>query len=429
MNRHFDVGVVGAGPAGSGLAACLAREGARVALLEKCVFPREKLCGGFVSPEALTILHRIGIRSSPPAGRFAAIRSFALTTPKGRRARSDLPGTADSPELRAGPPAAPEVLAWGISRADLDEWLAGEATAAGAELFESAMVEDVSRTKNGAWEIVARRGGRAWGEQAGTGQPLRLTARLLVLCEGRRGTLARRIGRAFGPGPQVGAETWNFIHAWTARESPRIGFQSLLEAPAASPGTVELHFFRGGYLGLQPVGGGLVNACGLMEAPAAPGDVGFDRLLERARATNPHCAARLDGARRVGEWYAVGGLRFGPGPPALGEVFLAGDACGTIEPFTGEGITMALATGLALAHCLGPVLEGRREVSEAVRHWRNAWRRAFLPRLRLCRLLASAARRPLLVESAAALMARRESLARRLISLTRTSPDSLSETG
>src|SRR5438270_3510528 len=56
----YDAIVVGAGPGGSATATCLAAEGWRVLLLEKGVFPRDKVCGDLISPRSIRVLDDIG---------------------------------------------------------------------------------------------------------------------------------------------------------------------------------------------------------------------------------------------------------------------------------------------------------------------------------------------------------------------------------
>src|SRR3954471_20836236 len=56
-----DVLVVGAGPAGAIAATVLARAGARVVLLDRAAFPRDKLCGDTLNPGTLAILRRLGV--------------------------------------------------------------------------------------------------------------------------------------------------------------------------------------------------------------------------------------------------------------------------------------------------------------------------------------------------------------------------------
>src|SRR5215470_20145604 len=63
-----DVIVVGAGPAGSTTATHLARAGLDVLVLEKSVFPREKVCGDGLTPRGVKQLIDLGIDTRPEAG-------------------------------------------------------------------------------------------------------------------------------------------------------------------------------------------------------------------------------------------------------------------------------------------------------------------------------------------------------------------------
>ena len=58
---NADVAIVGAGPGGSTLAALLARRGLSVALIDRDAFPRDKLCGEFLSYDALPIVDALGV--------------------------------------------------------------------------------------------------------------------------------------------------------------------------------------------------------------------------------------------------------------------------------------------------------------------------------------------------------------------------------
>lgn len=58
---HYDVVVVGAGPSGSCLSYFLAKQGRKILLLEKKVFPRDKYCGDAVCKTAIEILHEMGV--------------------------------------------------------------------------------------------------------------------------------------------------------------------------------------------------------------------------------------------------------------------------------------------------------------------------------------------------------------------------------
>src|SRR4051794_14113396 len=90
MEVDYDVAIAGAGLAGSALALMLARGGARVALLDPARFPREKLCGEFLSPECWGAFDRLGIAPDVEAAGYHAIRTVRVTTPSGREVESGL---------------------------------------------------------------------------------------------------------------------------------------------------------------------------------------------------------------------------------------------------------------------------------------------------------------------------------------------------
>ena len=73
----FDAVVVGAGPGGSIAALVLARAGARVALVDRSSFPRDKACGDLIGPRGVQALQELGVRI-PDLGREATCSSWVL---------------------------------------------------------------------------------------------------------------------------------------------------------------------------------------------------------------------------------------------------------------------------------------------------------------------------------------------------------------
>jgi len=127
---EVDIAVVGAGPAGSTLAALLARRGASVALIDRDTFPRDKLCGEFLSYDALPILDLLGVAidDAPPITHCSVVS-------RRHRYEFDFPHAAR-----------------GISRMRLDDLLFRTAVASGATPLQDTGTGRVRpRVVAGAW--------------------------------------------------------------------------------------------------------------------------------------------------------------------------------------------------------------------------------------------------------------------------------------
>src|ERR1700682_4328655 len=129
-----DVRIVGAGPAGAVAATVLARAGARVRIVDRATFPRDKLCGDTLNPGTLTLLGRLQL--SGAVEHLGLRLDGMLVTGEG--------GVAIEARY-------PHVLhARSISRRELDSVLLDEAVAAGADFEARVTVRQA---------IVAERGG------------------------------------------------------------------------------------------------------------------------------------------------------------------------------------------------------------------------------------------------------------------------------
>ncbi len=183
------------------------------------------------------------------------------------------------------------------------------------------------------------------------------------------GAIPRRAPRGSGPRPQ--------------ERQPRFGLKAHFRGAAWPGGAVELHYFRGGYLGLQDVGGGTVNACALIDREVAgPIPRSPEEFLRTVCFKNPLARQRLEGAERITEWQAAGALFFGAGSPVLAGAFLSGDAAGTIDPFAGEGMSMALRSGELAAEEILRALE-RGDDALALERYGERWKAEFSRRIAL----------------------------------------------
>lgn len=368
-----DVAVVGGGPAGSALAALLARAGRRPLLFERDRFPRRKVCGEFLSMESQRFLAGIGCLDSVKALGPAVIERSRFYSASGRGAEFALGGTA-----------------WGLSRWALDAALFRHARDCGVLAFEGAEVRAL-RPLAGSTVMdidLASPGG----------PPRRVTLEAGVVVDAR--------GR-----PPAPADAAPLFVGYKRHHRPKPGFS----ADDVLRGAVEVHLFPGGYCGLNAVEGGAVNVCLLAQGRwlASLESTQWEGVSQALAARSPSLRRRLEALVPEGPPSAVARVRIAP--PEAPRDLAVGDAAGMIAPLCGDGQAMALESALLLADLIG-----RSETSDLRAAWARTWFRRFSTRIRVGRGLQSLLLRPLGGELAVGLVGLWPQAARLLLDGTRT---------
>jgi flavin-dependent dehydrogenase len=324
----------------------LARNGVSVTLLDRAVFPRDKLCGDSVNPGAMRLLERHGLG---PAVERAGLRieGMRLTGPRGAAV------TGRYPSDRTG---------CSLLRRDLDRLLLEAAIAAGARVEQGVRVA-------GPMVVGANGHARVAGVRlAGTRGASHRPARVVVAADGRGSVLARACGLA--------------VHPPNPR---RWAFGAYFEQVDGMSALGEMHVRVDHYLGVAPVPGGLTNACLVVqESTARRVARSPEAALESALADDPVLRDRFRSARRVSRATVLGPLAVDASKAGVDGMLVAGDAAGFVDPMTGDGIRIALAGGELAAAAALESLDGRPGA-----HVRLAERRrdAFGRKLRVNRLL------------------------------------------
>ena len=315
MTDRYDALVVGAGPSGSAAAYWLAERGHRVLVVDKNRFPRDKTCGDGLTPRAVRQLHDMGL-AEPLAQfqRFDGLRSV---------------GHGITLELNW--PEHPDFPPYGyvVRRAELDEMVANRAVKAGATLWPATealapVVDD---------GLVA--GARVKNKE--TGELTDVRARYVVVADGANS----RFGRALG----------------TARDRTYplgMAIRGYFESPLHDDPWIESHLdirdrdgnHLPGYGWIFPVGDGTVNVgVGLLSTFAGWKNVNTTHLMEAFCDTAPD---RWGISPETAVCAPTGGRlpTGGSVAPRVGPTFVvAGDAAGSVNPFNGEGISLAYETG------------------------------------------------------------------------------------
>ena len=330
--------VIGGGPAGSVLALRLARAGRAVTLIEREARAHDKVCGEFLSGEALGDLAALGL--DVDALGAAPIRTVALA--RGRTMTTTaLPFPAKS-----------------LSRRVLDEAMLGAAGSAGATLLRGRRVLGLERQGSG-WRARLDDGGE-------------IAAAHAFLATGKH----ELRGWKRPPAPQ--GDLVGFKLHW--RLSPA-------EA-AALEGRVELHLFPGGYAGLEPVEDGRVNLCLLVRrARLARGSGAWPRLLAEIRAACPTLDRRLGGATPShARPLTVAAVPYGHLAREAEGLWRVGDQAAVIPSFSGDGMAIALHSA---ARAADAYLAG--ETADA---FQARLHRDLTPQVRVATLLSQALVRP-----------------------------------
>ncbi|SFP56239.1 NAD(P)/FAD-dependent oxidoreductase [Sphingomonas rubra] len=295
--------IVGGGPAGSAAAIALAQGGTRAVLLERSRDDEDALCGGFLSWRTLATLGRIGIDADllNPA-RITRARLFAGS----RRVEAALP-----------------FAALAVSRRRLDALLLARATALAG--VERGVV--VRAVEAGSVRLA---------------DDTRVSADALFLATGKhdlRG-VARPAG-ARGADPTLGLRVRLDPH-------PRLA--------AMIGDAIELHLFRGGYAGLVVQEDGSANLCLAVHRSRLTETGNPGALLGALGREAPMLGERLAFMTSLARIDAIANVPYGwqarRGDAGL---FRLGDQAGVIPSLAGEGMGIALASGLsaAAAHARG----------------------------------------------------------------------------
>jgi len=349
-----DVVVIGAGLAGSGIAAALAQQGWDVLLIERDSFPRHKVCGEFLSPEAQASLHALGLYEAVAALDPCPVTNVRLVTQNGAVVEATLPGKA-----------------WGLSRYAMDGALATAAQMHGAELWTNMAVKRYMPEGDGF--IVQLRDGAA--------QRSVQTRAVIAAC-------GRHTQTGLPPKPRA-----------LDRRKQAVGVKCHYDQ-ISMPAQVELFMFPGGYAGVNAVEGGRINVCLLAAYDAfAQAGKNVESMIATAAAANPGLAQRLAGGRALAETaVAVAPVDTGRPPAPWDGIACVGDTAAMIPPLCGDGMAMALRSAQLCAPFAHDYLRGTLSLAAWQTKYSDLWHAEFNARLRTGRWLQSLLNRPVAAE-------------------------------
>lgn len=318
MKQRYDVAIAGGGPAGSAAAWRAAQTGARVVVLDKAEFPRDKPCGDGVTPRALSYIQKMGLAAE--IDKYHRINHATIFSPtEWQLSFPHRPGMPDHGH--------------GVVRRELDTMLLKNAESAGAEVRQSAEVVGP----------VVDDGGRVTGLKLKSGE--QVLADAVIAADGTYSPVKR------------GLRLQSKYNGYTA-----IAIRAEMSTARPDADSLDIYLklrYQGdqlpGYGWVFPLGDGRVNiGLGYVNSYKHWQSINATQFLGEFLATLPR-EWELPSIDELQRSKALQGWRLPMGftawPPWRPGVLFAGDALGAARPVSGAGISKALQSGLAAGEC------------------------------------------------------------------------------
>jgi len=317
--EQYDVAIVGGGPAGSAAAWQAVQTGARVIVLDKAEFPRDKPCGDGLTARAVSLLQKMGLAEE--VDKFHRVNRATIFSPT--RLELSFPSRPGMPDHGYCAP-----------RRELDTLLLENARSAGAEVRQSTEVAGP----------ILNGDGRVTGVTLKSGEPVFADA--VIAADGAYSPVKR------------GLELNSRYNGYSA-----IAIRTEMWANRPDSDSLDIHLklgFQGdqlpGYGWVFPMGGGRLNiGLGYVNSYKRWQQINVTQLLSEFLTTLPSewelpSIDELRKDKAVQAWRLPMG--FTAWPPWRPGVLFAGDALGAARPASGAGISKALQSGLAAGECV-----------------------------------------------------------------------------
>ncbi len=328
MKEEYDAIIVGAGPGGSSAAYYLAVKGFRVLLLDKDIFPREKVCGDGIAPRAVHSLYRLDLKDELE-GRFKRTSGIRFYATYGGLTEVRYPMGSRYPDH-----------GYVVPRSELDQILLRKAESAGAEVMLGCKMTDVLPAEGGRYPGIAAeyKGGR-----------IEISGRFIVGADGSSSLVGKELGLLKDDPLYLGVS----VRRYMAGVEGISDFLEIYPEDAIMPSC--------GWI--FPVDDETANVgVGFMLYARRGRNINLNRVFEDFVHKTRHAAAKLHGARPLGRLRgALLRVGLGGAEARRANVLLVGDAASLTNPISGEGITYALESGRWAGETLAAALRSGNE--------------------------------------------------------------------
>lgn len=335
---HFDttviflrkIAIIGGGLAGLISSIQLIRAGIPCTVIEKKSYPLHRVCGEYISKEALPFLKASGLY--PEHLNLPQVKFLEFSSVGGSVARLPL-----------------DLGGFGISRHFFDHFLYRIAEAEGVDFL---LDTEVSAIKFNGYQFEIEAGSQ------------RIVADVAIGSFGKRSKLDVQQNR-------------NFIR----KRSPWIGVKYHVYTQHPSD-LISLHNFPGGYCGVCNVEEGATNLCYLTHRDNLRSSGNIQRMESDFLFKNPLIEKIFANASFImNRPEVINEISFETKGPVENHILMAGDAAGMITPVCGNGMAIAIRSGKMLSELIIEFCAGRIDRNTLEHLYSRSWTKAFSTRL------------------------------------------------
>ncbi|MCF0058675.1 NAD(P)/FAD-dependent oxidoreductase [Dyadobacter sp. CY356] len=372
-NKTYNCAIIGGGLAGLCLAIQLADEGISVVLFEKNEYPLHKVCGEYISLESWDFL--VGLGLPIETYNLPIINSLGISSEQGFMLNQSL-----------------EMGGFGISRFSLDHYLYQLAIEKNVTILQNCKVNSVVQAGADLQEIDTVNG----------------KFRASVVC-GSYGKYT----------PSFIQKNEKYHSRINSKSTNYIGVKYHIKSDLAA-NRIELHNFRNGYCGISKVDQDWHCLCYLTTAENLQNNAKDVKLMEEnILFKNPFLKDYFTKSEFINpNPLVISNIQFRNKQTDVGNIFLLGDAAGSITPLCGNGMSMGMRASKILARELTKYFRNQCSIEQVSTAYKKSWNTAFSNRIMAGYYLQNLFGRKNTTHFALKLLDKSPALMRRLITLT-----------